>query len=231
MARVAVASFFRQANPMPVPVRVIKLGGSLFDLADLASRFAAWHARQPAAADVLVCGGGRVVDTLAEWDRLHKLGPTVSHWMCVRAMSLNAAWLAAILPRAELCPRWTSALVAAADGRLALLDPWQFVHEDDPRFSREPLPVSWEVTSDSIAARLASLLEAAELVLLKSELPSAGLRRGAASKSGYVDGFFAQAAQDVPRVRCVNLRDNAAPDGELLRDPMGPGSPDSDAPS
>lgn len=201
---------------MPVPVRVIKLGGSLFDLPDLANRFAAWHARQTVAADVLICGGGKIVDTLADWDRLHGLGPTVSHWLCVRAMALNAAWLAAILPRAEFCPRWTSALVAAADGRLAVLDPWQFVHEDDPRFSREPLPVSWDVTSDSIAARLASLLEATELVLLKSELPAENLTRAAASQSGYVDPFFAQAAQELPKVRCVNLRSNDAEEFELL---------------
>jgi aspartokinase-like uncharacterized kinase len=215
---------------MPVPVRVIKLGGSLFDLADLAARFDAWHQRQPAAADVLVCGGGKIVDTLADWDQLHGLGPTVSHWMCVRAMALNAAWLAAILPRAELCPRWTTALVAAADGRLAVLDPWQFVHEDDPRFSREPLPVSWDVTSDSISARLATLLEASELVLLKSELPAVACSRDEGSSSGYVDKFFAQAAHDLARVRCVNLRDAAAPETELTRT-LGPGSPDSDEPA
>ncbi len=201
---------------MPVPVRVIKLGGSLFDLPDLANRFAAWHARQSVAADVLVCGGGKIVDTLADWDRLHGLGPTVSHWLCVRAMALNAAWLSAILPRAEFCPRWTSALVAAADGRLAVLDPWQFVHDDDPRFSREPLPVSWDVTSDSIAARLASLLEASELVLLKSELPTEAMTLAAASQTGYVDPFFGQAAQELPKVRCVNLRSDDADELDLL---------------
>ena len=41
--------------------------------------------------------------------------------------------------------------------RLLVLDPWHFLREDEPRRSARPFPETWDVTSDSIAARLAEL--------------------------------------------------------------------------
>ena len=62
-------------------------------------------------------------------------------------------------------------LAALADGlepgRIPVLAPRRFLDEVDAR-SPDPLPPSWDVTSDTIAARLAVRLGAAELVLLKS---------------------------------------------------------------
>ncbi|MEZ6114792.1 MAG: hypothetical protein R3C99_27825 [Pirellulaceae bacterium] len=41
------------------PIRVIKVGGSLFDLPDLRQRVAEWRSRQPTALDVLIAGVAR----------------------------------------------------------------------------------------------------------------------------------------------------------------------------
>ena len=78
-----------------------------------------------------------------------------------------------------------------------------------------PLPHSWDVTSDSIAARLAVLAGADELVLLKSGLPAGSLTLAQAAETGYVDRYFPVAAAGVPRVRCVNLRADGFPEAVL----------------
>jgi hypothetical protein len=64
----------------------------------------------------------------------------------------------------------------------------------------------WHSTSDSIAARLARVLNADELVLLKStELP-AGSDWCVAADQGFVDEHFHRLAAELPGVRWVNLR-------------------------
>ena len=48
-------------------------GGSLLDWPELAVRFQRWLAAQPPAANVLVVGGGPIVEGLRELDRLRAL--------------------------------------------------------------------------------------------------------------------------------------------------------------
>ena len=79
------------------------------------------------------------------------------------------------------------------------------MREEDPRYAVGPLPESWDVTSDSIAARLAEIIAADELVLLKSAPAAPGLLHEIAA-AGYVDNFFPQAAEGLMRVRFANLR-------------------------
>ena len=52
-----------------------------------------------------------------------------------------------------------------------IFDPSRFLETIEPTLDGETLPQSWDVTSDSIAARIARLLTCHELVLLKSCLP------------------------------------------------------------
>ena len=69
------------------------------------------------------------------------------------------------------------------------------------------LPHTWEVTSDSIAAHIAEILCANELVLLKSAPLAKSCATHEAAEQGYVDAFFPQAAARASKIRCVNLRD------------------------
>ena len=194
--------------------RVVKLGGSLLDVPDLAPRLRDWLARQTLRSTVLIAGGGRMADVVRDADRQHRLGETVSHWLCIRVMTLHAELLAALLPEALLCrslAEWRSTAP-----NLAILDPWVFLREEEPQLAGQTLPASWDVTSDSIAARFAAAIGAAELVLLKSALPQTTWTLGDAAAAGYVDRFFPQLADATPAIRCVNLRDPDFPQSILL---------------
>ena len=186
--------------------RVVKLGGSLFSMPGLIDAFRDWLAAQSAAETLLIAGGGAPADAIRELNRLHNLSESAAHWLCIRAMHLQTEMLAAILPESDRVTSIQELRDQSPRARLATVDPYQFLREEDRQLSAEPLPESWNVTSDSIAARLAMLSRATELVLLKSVAPS----HDTASKlaeSNFVDRCFPRAAQGIMHLRVVNLRD------------------------
>src|SRR5262249_15841448 len=101
----------------------------------------------------------------------------------------------------ELPPVWSAR-------RIPIMAPYEFLRQEECRDS--PLPHTWQVTSDSIAARLAVRAGAGALLLLKSHSVPAGTTRAEAVARNLVDPFFPMAEQSLPRVACLNLRD---PDG------------------
>jgi aspartokinase-like uncharacterized kinase len=192
-------------NAPSVRVRVIKLGGSLLDWPELAERFEAWLSRQPSWSNVVVVGGGGLVDAIRAVDRAQRLDQMAVHWLSIWAMSITAQLAAQVLRGARLVHWPLDADVLSGDeGRIAVLDVAKFIEQDQER-SDDPLPGGWQVTSDSIAARVAAVLGADELVLLKSTLPE-GATLNELAASSYVDGFFQRAAITRP-LRLVNLRD------------------------
>src|SRR5256886_11582206 len=69
--------------------------------------------------------------------------------------------LAARLPGAVLVEQQAEIAAARQAGRLPVLAPYRWVRAADP------LPHTWEITSDSIAAWLAGMLGARRIVLIK----------------------------------------------------------------
>jgi hypothetical protein len=86
-----------------------------------------------------------------------------------------------------------------------IFDPVEFLRDVEPTCPGKPLEHTWAVTSDSIAARVAAVSEADELVLLKSADPPSDDRR-VLCDAGYVDRAFPDLADGLPVVRYVNLR-------------------------
>jgi 5-(aminomethyl)-3-furanmethanol phosphate kinase len=161
---------------------VVKLGGGLlahveqFDAA-LAAIGVAAKSRQV----LIVPGGGPFADAVRHVDRRLRLGDEAAHWMAVLAMDQNAHLIAAKLARAVLVAEAreiADALGAAHAGRVPVLAPYRWLREADP------LPHSWDVTSDSIAAWVAGRVGARRLVLVKPP---------GATGSGLVDAWFARA--------------------------------------
>lgn len=182
---------------------VVKVGGSLFDLPDLRPRLRRWLAGLGADRVLLVPGGGPTADVIRQLDPTHGLGEEAAHWLALRAVGLNAHLLAALLGGADVVSDPEACLQVWAAGRLAVLDAHAFARGDEGRPGC--LPHSWGVTSDSVAARVAEVVGAGQLALLKSVAMPEGADWHEAARLGIVDAYFPKVAKAL-RVRFINLR-------------------------
>ena len=144
---------------------VVKVGGGLArDAGDdalraLCAEIGAAGARHPL---LVVPGGGEFADAVRAYDRRVGLRARSAHWMAILAMDQFGWALSELIPGAvrPVGPR------AGAAGVVPVLLPSALLAE------RDPLPGSWAVTADSIAAWVAGAAGAGRLVLVK---PVAGL--------------------------------------------------------
>jgi aspartokinase-like uncharacterized kinase len=140
---------------------VVKVGGSLLAherrldavLATIAR--AARHVRL-----LIVPGGGPFADAVRGLDR--RLSDDAAHWMAILGMDQYAHVLADRIAGAVIVTSLADARAALDDGRLPVLAPSSWLRQVDP------LPHSWDVTSDSIAAWVAGEVGAHQLVLVKA---------------------------------------------------------------
>jgi len=187
---------------------VVKVGGSLFSLPGLEHRLHRWLTSQGNIPFMLVPGGGPAADLVREWDRCHALGDEASHWLALRSLTFTAHLLAGLLGRARPC-RVVSSCDACAPawalGQTPVLDLHAFAIADEG--NPGCLPHLWTVTSDALAARVAQVAGAAELVLLKSVTIPPCLLWEQAAQAGYVDPTLARLAEEGLPVRAVNLRE------------------------
>jgi aspartokinase-like uncharacterized kinase len=192
-------------------IRVIKVGGSLFDFTDLRSSLDRFLSHQPPAVNVMITGGGPWASAIRDADVRFHIGETSAHTLCVHALGVTARVFAAIAPQWPLETDWERLLSWARRGnggqRVRILDPQLFLEQYEASIPGERLPHDWTATSDSIAARVAHVLNASELVLLKSTSIAADASLQQAADEGYVDRFFPRAVSGLYQVRCVNLRD------------------------
>jgi aspartokinase-like uncharacterized kinase len=189
---------------------VLKVGGSLLDWPGLPRALSNLLDTLESDRLVLVAGGGQIVEVLRQLDRIHQVGEERSHELALRAMDLTARVLASILPGAIVVDQIDALGPAWLRGEYPILAPRRFLDADD-RTSGSPLPHHWDVTSDSIAARLADRLGASELLLLKSTDTPPGISRQQAADLGLVDPSFPGISRSISRVVMMNLRHPGRP--------------------
>jgi aspartokinase-like uncharacterized kinase len=139
---------------------VIKIGGSLAEdpqallaLAQKLSELVKTH------RIVVVPGGGRFADVVRDFDKHFALSATVSHRMAILAMDQFGLLLSNIVQGSRVFCRSQSAESILRLKRVPIFLPSKLMFEEDP------LENSWDVTSDSIAAFLASRLHMSNLIL------------------------------------------------------------------
>ena len=145
----------------PVDV-VVKVGGSLLaHPVHIAPVLETLDQAAAAARLLIVPGGGPFADTVRDVDRKFGLSEDAAHWMAILAMDQYAHLLASRLRAASVV--WGPPDIAGAYGRreLPVLAPSRWLHDANP------LPHSWDVTGDSIAAWVSGAVGAARLVLVK----------------------------------------------------------------
>jgi aspartokinase-like uncharacterized kinase len=194
---------------LPISLAVIKVGGSLYEWPDLATRLREWLAAEwnSGFGVLLIPGGGSTADAVRDLDRRHGLGEEKAHWLALRALSLNAHFLASLLPDACVIEDVKHGEKVWLEGGTPILDVHEFARADERRTGR--LPYTWAVTSDALAARVAVVSQAHHLVLLKSTAIPARPDWAEAGRLGLVDEVFAEvlrAASHHLQVSAVNLR-------------------------
>lgn len=172
---------------------------------ELPVRLSAFLETLAARRVTLLAGGGGFADVVRRLDRVHGLGEATAHTLALRSLELSARVLESILPGLSVVDRLESVPVSWAAGLTPIVSP-RLIMENEDRRAADPLPATWSTTTDSIAARLATLLGATELILLKSTVPPGPLDRRLAARIGLVDPVFPWASSGLPRVSVVNLR-------------------------
>jgi aspartokinase-like uncharacterized kinase len=158
---------------------------------------------------LIVPGGGELVDAIRRLDACQRLGEEAAHWLAVRALQVTAHYLVGLFRRGEIVSSWAECPPLWSEGKVPVLDALHFLQADDGRSGA--LPHRWAVTSDAIAARLAVVSGARQLVLLKSVDVPRNIAWAEAARRGWVDEWFGRVLEQAspmsqPEVQIVNLR-------------------------
>ena len=197
----------------PAVRTVVKVGGGLLGRAgalDLVVE--ALTAFRTGRRVVVLPGGGPFADAVRQMFKRIKIGEDAAHWMAILGMDQYAHALAARIPGAALVDDPLGIAEALQTGRLPVIAPYRWLRAADP------LPHTWEVTSDTIAAWLAGALGARRVVLIKP-IHSEGKK--------LVDGYFLRSlpqgvehlvvtAEDLGQLD-VALREDRPPDRDTGR--------------
>ncbi len=163
---------------------VLKVGGSLSRGQNLAAlcqtigRLGSQHRL------LIVPGGGDFADTVRHHYRRYHVSGTTAHRMALLAMDQYGWLLSDLIPDSSAVRGVLSARATAATGRVPILLAASLLIEADP------LPHSWQVTSDSIAAWIARLVGATRFVMLKD-----------------VDGLFSDQSNTAHLLPVMNVKD------------------------
>lgn len=197
------------------PPTVVKVGGSLLTWPELPERLARWLDAERASRLVLIAGGGPAADFVRILDEIHHLGDEPAHRLALHALDFTAEALARLVSGSRVVHRLDDLPSAWIAGAQPILAPRLYLEEVD-EWRSDRLAYSWEVTSDSIAARVAVDLRAMRLILLKSTSTAVATRLEAA-RAGIVDPCFPVVSDAVDRVEIVDLRNPESPQRVLMK--------------
>jgi aspartokinase-like uncharacterized kinase len=140
---------------------VIKVGGSLAEtpevLRDVCNKLSELAEKYTIT---IVPGGGRFADVVRDFDQRFSVLPEVAHHMAILGMDQFGLLLSAITPGSIAARKLNDLEKITTEGKVPIFLPFNTMLDEDP------LPNSWDVTSDSIAAYVAKRLGAAKLMLV-----------------------------------------------------------------
>ena len=182
------------------PLSVVKLGGSLLDMPGVWAKLRRWLDALPGRHFLLI-GGGAIADLIRRIDTVHRLGNEEAHWWALRAMGFNARLASRLLPRAKIVAQPSEFDSLWKDRQTPIIEPIAFLIDDI--LEPDPLPYTWDVTSDSITARIARQANASHLYLLKSRSAPHFQTWEEFAEAGIVDKWFPNEARALPSTEIV----------------------------
>ncbi len=139
---------------------VLKVGGSLAEApASIAMLCQELSVLAKDHRIAIVPGGGEFADTVRKFDKNYGLSDVVAHKMAICAMDQYGLLLSDTTPDSYVSYSLDE-ISNSVNGTLPIFLPSQHMFREDP------LENSWDVTSDTIAAYIAGLLNAEKLVLV-----------------------------------------------------------------
>lgn len=182
-------------------IEVVKIGGSLLSRNDfvpaLQQTWLRLQTAEPGRHFVLLVGGGELVDVLRKLDEKFILSPGVAHQLAIELMQVAGTVVATCLSGLHSTGDWGELKRRLAAPGATLFLAGEFLRSHEPQLRGTKLPVDWQATSDSIAARLCLCLGATQLRLVKSRAATGEelANLSVAAHSGLVDSCLPALAE------------------------------------
>lgn len=180
---------------------IIKLGGSLSYSDALVNSLNVVESDYQGRAAVIVPGGGAFADQVRLAQQHWQFDDTTAHHMAILAMQQMALMFKGLKPGFAMAHA-----VLAIQGQLnrhgtVIWSP------DIAELDNAGVSASWDITSDSLAAWLAKVLSATELILVKSVAIDASLSLQQLAEQHIVDKAFCEfAASAAFKIQIVNAQ-------------------------
>ena len=164
---------------------VVKLGGSLYQAAELRLWLAALKALSQQQNIIIVPGGGPFAEQVRKAQQIHGFNNILAHHMAILAMSQFGILLSSLLPN---CQTFSSPNHHIVTPPLSIWLP------DKQLLEQPDLVQNWDITSDSLALWLAQKYQAKKLTLIKCNPPEHVTSIDKLNKMGILDNAFSAIA-------------------------------------
>lgn len=141
----------------------MKIGGSLYSKPTILEKLCLEIGKLSSRCKLTIVPGGAVfADEVRLCYKVFKVSEETAHKMAILAMSQYGLLISDLTPNSEPVYTIKECLESCSKGHIPVFLPHRLLEEKDP------FPSSWDVTSDSISAYIASLLNVNILILVKS---------------------------------------------------------------
>lgn len=190
---------------------VVKLGGSLEQSGTLLDCLQQIERHYQNDSVVIVPGGGVFADQVRTAQIRWQFGDRTAHVMALLAMQQMALLINGLKSRFGIAESVAEIKAKVGAGQILLWSP------DIKELDNAGITASWDITSDSLAAWLASAVSASDLVLVKSATIQPGLSLAALTELGTIDNAFCTVVQDAAfNIHIINLQTNSWPKTHLI---------------
>ena len=181
---------------------VVKLGGSLSRSDALIKSLNSVEQNYADSAVVIVPGGGAFADQVRWAQQRWRFDDTTAHRMAILAMQQMALLIKGLKDDFSIARSVNDIQKQLSRQKIVIWLP------DIVELDNSAIKASWDITSDSLAAWLAKILPATELILVKSAIIDSSLSLQQLAKLDIVDKVFCDfVSQATFRLQVINQQD------------------------